>query len=338
MDLNQQDEITRLKSLVELYERISRLSESELLEAEKTLEAQENTAGMARLELIKMNEQLKAIRNVGPDFKTKVISLLHDHESGLPEFKTRIGELAVNNPYFYSDFFRIISHLEIQESEAEILWEEIYKHGESMSVSLGRNVNFIVSMLDYIFSKNRIIENPKIVELYSFEEIILNTVIDETSGIYNRRYFNIILNKEINRSSRYQRDFCLLILDVDNFKIINDTYGHGFGDDILRLIAGTMLFSFRQEDICCRIGGEEFAVILPETPKENALVAANRFRNYLLEASMSQYGLAVTVSGGICRFGEDGKDTNELFKNADAALYKAKKSGKDRILIHSSET
>ncbi|WP_207796168.1 hypothetical protein [Leptospira ellisii] len=154
-----------------------------------------------------MNEQLKSIRNIGPDLKTKVIALLHDHESGLVEFKSRIGELSHNNPFFYSDFFRIISHLEIQEHEARELWEDIYKHGESMSSSLGRNVNFVVSMLDYIFSKNRIIENPKIVELYSFEEIILNTVIDETSGIYNRRYFNIILNKEINRSSRYQRDF-----------------------------------------------------------------------------------------------------------------------------------
>ncbi|MDV6236394.1 GGDEF domain-containing protein [Leptospira ellisii] len=337
MDLNQQDEITRLKGLVELYERISKLGEKELLEAEKTLQAQENNAGMARLELMRMNEQLKSIRNIGPDLKTKVIALLHDHESGLVEFKSRIGELSHNNPFFYSDFFRIISHLEIQEHEARELWEDIYKHGESMSSSLGRNVNFVVSMLDYIFSKNRIIENPKIVELYSFEEIILNTVIDETSGIYNRRYFNIILNKEINRSSRYQRDFCLLVFDVDNFKIVNDTYGHGFGDDILRLIAGTMLFSFRQEDICCRIGGEEFAVILPETPRENALVAANRFRNYLLEASMSQYGLAVTVSGGICKYAEDGKDTNELFKNADAALYKAKKSGKDKFIVFSPE-
>ncbi|MCG6169832.1 GGDEF domain-containing protein [Leptospira sp. FAT2] len=337
MDLNQQDEITRLRGLVELYERVSKLSESELLEAEKHLDGSENTAGLARLELIRMSEQLKSIRNIGPDLKTKVISLLHDHESGLKEFKTRIAELSDNNPFFYSDFFRIISHLEIQENDARELWEEIYNHGENMSSSLGRSVNFVVSMLDYIFSKKRIIENPKIVELYSFEEIILNTVIDETSGIYNRRYFNIILNKEINRSARHQRDFCLLIFDVDNFKIINDTYGHGFGDDILRLIAGTMLYSFRQEDICCRIGGEEFAVILPETPKENALVAANRFRNYLLEASMSQYGLAVTVSGGICRFSEDGKDTNELFKNADAALYKAKKTGKDKFLVFSPD-
>ncbi|XDD52243.1 GGDEF domain-containing protein [Leptospira sp. WS92.C1] len=337
MDLNQQDEITRLRNLVELYERISRLSERELLESEKTREAHENTAGMARLELIKMNEQLKAIRKIGPDLKTKVISLLHDHESGLIEFRARIVELAENNPFFYSDFFRIISHLEIQEIEARELWEEIYNHGESMSASLQRSVNFVVSMLDYIFSKNRIIENPKIVELYSFEEIILNTVIDETSGIYNRRYFNIILNKEINRSSRYQRDFCLLIFDVDNFKIVNDTYGHGFGDDILRLIAGTMLYSFRQEDICCRIGGEEFAVILPETLRESALVAANRFRSYLLEAAMSQYGLTVTVSGGICKFGEDGKDTNELFKNADNALYKAKKSGKDKFFVYTTD-
>ncbi|EIE01094.1 GGDEF domain-containing protein [Leptospira licerasiae] len=324
-------EIQKLKELLELYERVSKLGEVELLTAEQTLNAHETTANLARNELIEMRDRFKGLGQVNSERKTAILEIVNDKEAPLPSLANKFEEMGKKDDYFYSDFFRIIANLDLPESEARSLWKEIYAHAESLSKQLGRSMNFVVALLDYIYLKNRLIENPKIVDIYSFEEIILNAVIDEGTGIYNRRYFNLVLNKEITRSKRYKRSFCLFLFDLDNFKKINDTKGHSFGDDILKLVAGTLMYAFRTEDISCRVGGEEFAVILPETTKENARVAIERFRTYLRNSSKNDFGIEVTVSGGVAEYPADADESNRLYSLTDAKLYEAKAAGKDRI-------
>ncbi|PJZ70939.1 GGDEF domain-containing protein [Leptospira perolatii] len=328
---NKNSQIERLNQIIELYDRISRLSEMELREAERTLEAQESAAGMARSELLEMRERFKGLGQISSERKNAILGLVNDRDASLNGLAHKFEELGKKDDFFFSDFFRITANLDLPETEARILWREVYAHAEALNHSVGRTTNFMVALLDYIYLKNRLIEYPKIVDIYSFEEIILNTVIDETTGIYNRRYFNVILAKEITRSKRYGRSFCLFLFDLDNFKKINDTKGHLFGDDILRLIAGTLLYSFRTEDVSCRVGGEEFAVLLPETNRPNAKIAIERFRTHLKNSSKSEFGLEVTVSGGLSEYPTDSDEPNRLYSIADSKLYKAKNSGKDRI-------
>ncbi|EQA35911.1 diguanylate cyclase (GGDEF) domain protein [Leptospira inadai serovar Lyme str. 10] len=331
-EINSKDqEIERLKKLVELYERISKLGEQELKEAENILNAQENAAGLARTELLEMRDRFKGLGQLSSERKSAILEIVNDKQTPLAGLASKFEEMGKKHDFFYSDFFRIVANLDLPESEARTLWKEIYSHAEDISHKLGRSMNFVVALLDYIYLKNRLIENPKIVDMYSFEEIILNAVIDEGTGIYNRRYFNLVLNKEITRSKRYKRSFCLFLFDLDDFKKINDSKGHAFGDDILKLVAGTLMYSFRTEDISCRVGGEEFAVILPETTRKNSSVAIERFRTYLRNSSKNDFGIEVTVSGGVSEYPADTEESNRLYSIADSRLYEAKAAGKNRI-------
>ncbi|EPG65811.1 diguanylate cyclase [Leptospira wolffii] len=328
---SKEEEIQKLREIIGLYERVSKLGEEELLAAELTLNAQETTANLARSELIEMRDRFKGIGQVDTERKNAILEIVNDKQAPLPSLASKFEEMGKKDDYFYSDFFRIVANLDLPESEARSLWKEIYTHAEGLSKQLGRSMNFVVALLDFIYLKNRLIENPKIVDMYSFEEIILNAVIDEGTGIYNRRYFNLVLNKEITRSKRYKRSFCLFLFDLDNFKRINDTKGHEFGDDILKLVAGTLMYAFRTEDISCRVGGEEFAVILPETTKANAKIAIDRFRTYLRNSSKNDFGIEVTVSGGVSEYPSDSEDGSRLYSVSDSRLYEAKAAGKDRI-------
>jgi two-component system, cell cycle response regulator len=160
---------------------------------------------------------------------------------------------------------------------------------------------------------------------------------DELTGLYNRRYFDEVLKQEILRSARYDVDFSLCILDLDHFKRVNDTLGHMAGDKVLREIAALITSGFRQNDIKCRYGGEEFAVIFPHTNLKDAVTACETFRESLA-ATHFEYDAArfqMTMSIGVTSFSLTGATTNEAFiQQADQALYQAKAAGRDRILVH----
>lgn len=162
--------------------------------------------------------------------------------------------------------------------------------------------------------------------------------IDELTGVYNRREFNKLLNNELERSGRYSHCFSLLLLDIDHFKKLNDTYGHQAGDEALRQIAAILKREFRELDRVARYGGEEFVIILPETSGASAYAVAERIRHVISNYYLSFNGetIKMTVSGGLATFPEDAKDSESLIYTADQALYTAKRSGRDRIIIYSS--
>jgi len=165
-----------------------------------------------------------------------------------------------------------------------------------------------------------------------FQETQRLALTDGLTGLYNVRYFYDMLNKEISRAKRYNTLFSLILFDIDNFKVINDTYGHQVGDDVLRSVASLLKSAARQTDIAARYGGEEFIVILPNTPKHEALHLAGRIKekvegyNYL-EAE----AVKITISGGIATFPEDAEDSKSLLYAADMAMYEAKARGKKQI-------
>jgi len=168
-------------------------------------------------------------------------------------------------------------------------------------------------------------------------ETIANT--DQLTGIFNRRYFADLSEKELARSKRYKEVFSLLVLDLDNFKSVNDNYGHHVGDEVLINVAKTCNAQLRTSDALCRIGGEEFAILLPHTKANSALEIAERVRSSV-KASRISYGqnnqtLTVSVSIGVTEFSEKDSAISDLLLRADKALYQAKRSGRDKCILHS---
>ncbi|HKQ53007.1 MAG TPA: diguanylate cyclase [Pyrinomonadaceae bacterium] len=155
-------------------------------------------------------------------------------------------------------------------------------------------------------------------------------ITDHLTGLANRRRFERQLEREVSRTQRYGRPFCLLILDIDNFKQVNDTHGHEAGDEVIRRLALTLQAGTRGIDLAARIGGEEFAVILPETDFEGGLDVAERLRVAVREMNVPLVG-QVTASFGVAEFPACATAGRELVLVADAALYQAKRGGRDRV-------
>ncbi len=162
------------------------------------------------------------------------------------------------------------------------------------------------------------------------------TIIDELTETYNYRYFVQKLQEEKRRASRYDLALSLIMVDIDWFKKLNDTYGHEVGNFVLRRLSGIIQRCIRDVDIFARYGGEEFAVILPQTQREEAAVIGERIREQVESEVFEarQYGkLKVTVSVGVSSFPENGKSQEELVSVADQALYQAKGEGKNAVCI-----
>ncbi|HEY0379646.1 MAG TPA: diguanylate cyclase [Pyrinomonadaceae bacterium] len=153
---------------------------------------------------------------------------------------------------------------------------------------------------------------------------------DHLTSLANRRRFERQLEREVSRTTRYGRPFCLLLLDIDNFKLVNDTYGHEAGDEVIRRLALTLQAGTRGIDLAARIGGEEFAVILPETDFEGGVDVAERLRVAIRETEISPAG-TITASFGVAEFPLCAATGRELLAVADAALYQAKRGGRDRV-------
>ncbi|MCJ7766192.1 MAG: GGDEF domain-containing protein [Thiovulaceae bacterium] len=152
---------------------------------------------------------------------------------------------------------------------------------------------------------------------------------DELTKSYNRRYFNMKVQKHIDLFRRYGQEFSMIMFDIDDFKKINDAHGHDMGDQILRSIVNDVKKQIRSSDILCRIGGEEFAVILPETKLEEACIAAEKIRKAV---AMQRYieNAKVTISLGVDTFDEK-YDFNSFYRAVDSFLYKSKRSGKNCV-------
>ncbi|MFN2453554.1 MAG: diguanylate cyclase [Pyrinomonadaceae bacterium] len=159
---------------------------------------------------------------------------------------------------------------------------------------------------------------------------------DHLTGLANRRRFERQLDREVARALRYDRPFCLLLLDIDFFKNVNDTYGHDAGDEAIRQLAKVLQAGTRGIDTAARIGGEEFAIILTETEFEGGCEVAERLRVAIKAAEIPLVG-HITASFGVAEFPLLAQTVRELMSVTDAALYEAKRQGRDRIM-HAAES
>ena len=165
-------------------------------------------------------------------------------------------------------------------------------------------------------------------------------ITDSLTKLYIRRHFEYLLDNELRRSQRYKHSMTLLMMDIDNFKSINDTYGHQIGDEMLMQIAEVILNTVRKIDMPSRYGGEEFAIILPETQKDNAKKIAERLRkkiaNIIIRTKDKQE-VCPTISIGVASYPLDTEDRSDVIGFADKALYFAKHNGKNRVAEYTPE-
>ncbi len=171
----------------------------------------------------------------------------------------------------------------------------------------------------------------------NYEKIKMLTIVDELTGVYNRRKFDTDLRYSMNEAIRYVKSLSLLMIDIDHFKRYNDYHGHQMGDTILRQIGEVFIESKRTTDRIYRYGGEEFSVICSETSKESARIFAERLREAVSQKKFEGEGKIkpsgnLTISIGVSSFPFDATKLEQLIKYADDALYKAKAKGRNRVV------
>lgn len=231
---------------------------------------------------------------------------------------------------FFSDLLYSITHQFFPPDVAEGLWIEILRHKYEMSTALTRNVGIAVAALDYLANITANMDRATIVGERDIAEIVGLSMRDGLTGLFNHTYFYQQLDMEARRHVRYGTAVSLLLIDIDDFKKVNDTFGHQEGDRVLAAMGRKLTGAARDSDICCRYGGEEFAVILPLTGSHEAGAIAARLRTELAEM-LHDGRTSATVSIGVATCGEKITTSRELVKKADEALYRAKHSGKNRV-------
>lgn len=247
--------------------------------------------------------------------------------------QSRFSDLKkIRGSKFFSDLLYSITHQYFPPDVAEGLWTEILRHKIELSTVLIRNVRITVAALDYLSNITTNMNSATIVGERHIAEIVGLSMRDGLTGLFNHTYFYQQIDMEVSRYVRYNTVVSLLLIDIDDFKKVNDTFGHQEGDRILAAMGRKFSALARNSDICCRYGGEEFALILPLTDIREASAIADRLRTELVE-SLPDGSTMVTVSIGVVSSEKKIRTSQELVKNADAALYQAKRSGKNRVVV-----
>jgi diguanylate cyclase (GGDEF)-like protein len=181
------------------------------------------------------------------------------------------------------------------------------------------------AMIKFLTSNN--------VEAQYHEEIYRLMTLDGLTQLHNRRFFQEAMEREFARSKRYGHPFCLVMFDLDHFKRINDTHGHLAGDDVLRRVGSLVATKVRTNDIVARVGGEEFAVILPEADRMGGVALAEKLRKMIASERFEHEGsvIPVTISLGVAAFSSQHESGAELYKAADDRLYEAKRNGRNQV-------
>lgn len=231
---------------------------------------------------------------------------------------------------FLQRYFRTTTRLELRESQSLQLWEEMLRRRRELAEQLGRHVSLKTVMLDVLFGAD-MMRAPIVLEYEEFKKLQVSAATDPLTGLYNRRLFSESFEKEMNRARRYGLPLGIVMLDLHRFKEVNDRYGHPRGDEILRAAASTLQKSLRTSDFAFRIGGDEFALLLPQTDFAQALALCRRIES-IFEETLRPLHLAfpVTMDHGIATFPQDGDQAEQLIRVADERLYELKHANHSR--------
>jgi diguanylate cyclase (GGDEF)-like protein len=233
---------------------------------------------------------------------------------------------------FLQRYLRAVTHLDLRESQCLQLWEEIITRRRQLSEALHRTVSLKTALVD-VFSTAGLLRVPVLIEYDELKKLNLNAVTDSLTELYNRRVFNEFFERELNRAKRYSQPLGLVMLDMHRFKEVNDKHGHPRGDEVLRLAAATLKKALRTSDFAFRIGGDEFALVLPQTDAPQALALSRRVETVFADTLKSlQLNVTVGMDYGVANFPQDADNAEGLVRIADERLYQRKHAHRGRVV------
>jgi len=225
---------------------------------------------------------------------------------------------------FLRQFFRTIAQVEIPEAQGSELWKKILARRRELAEGLGRGVSLKTALME-VLATSTLLRVPVLMEYEEYRKLQINAATDPLTGLHNRRLFDEYLDKELNRARRYAHNLAVVILDLHKLKELNDRLGHMRGDQALQVAARTLERTLRQSDFSFRIGGDEFALLLPQTDPEQALTLCRRVRTqYESEIRALGIEIGVTLDFGIAVHPQDGDTKPALTRVADERLYRLK--------------
>jgi diguanylate cyclase (GGDEF)-like protein len=225
---------------------------------------------------------------------------------------------------FLQRYFRAIAHLDLRETQSVQIWDEMLSRRRELTGLVGRQVSLKTALMD-VLSSSGLLRVPILIEYDELKRLELNAVTDPLTSLHNRRLFAESFEKELNRARRYGQPLGLVTLDLHRFKEVNDKHGHPRGDDVLRAAAATLKKALRTSDSAFRIGGDEFALLLPQTDSPQAIALCRRVQTVFAEM-LQPLQLAVTVGmdHGVAIFPQDAEQADQLIRIADERLYRLK--------------
>ena len=225
---------------------------------------------------------------------------------------------------FLQRYFRAIAHLDLRESQCIQLWDDMLLRRRELTDLVGRSISLKTAFVDVLASSG-MLRLPILIEYDDLKKLQLNAVTDPLTGLYNRRLFSESFEKELNRARRYSLPMGLVILDLHRFKEVNDQHGHPRGDEVLRVAAETLKKALRTSDSAFRIGGDEFALLLPQTDAAQSMALSRRVETVFLEMLQPlQLAVSVAMDHGVANFPQDGEQADQLIRVADERLYRLK--------------
>jgi diguanylate cyclase (GGDEF)-like protein len=225
---------------------------------------------------------------------------------------------------FLQRYFRVIAHLDLREPQCVQIWDDMLSRRRELSDRAERPISLKTALMDVLVTGG-FLRVPIILEYEELKRLQLNAVTDPLTNLYNRRLFNETFEKELNRARRYGQPLGLVILDLHRFKEVNDKHGHPRGDEVLRAAASTLKKSLRTSDSAFRIGGDEFALILPQTDAPQVLALGRRVQTVFAEVlEPLELGVSVSMDHGVANFPQDADSTEQLIRIADERLYHVK--------------
>lgn len=264
------------------------------------------------------------------------INQMHSQKKDDDLFIEDITKLATDEgDRVYQTLLQFLTSLDLPSSTAHDYWQQAVSHRDQMSRMLGRKVSLITALGDYLLQHGKDEYTPYLIDAKSYQQIVQESVKDRLTGLNNRAYFDQVFEQQLSLAQRYNTDLSLLFLDLDNFKDINDRYGHQAGDFVLQSVAAIIQKEKRDSDIAIRYGGEEFILLMPHTGNINGLILAERIRQSIA-CTVLDYNtnaISITISGGLASYPTDGDISSDILAVADQGLYQAKGAGKNLISI-----
>src|SRR5271167_441151 len=239
---------------------------------------------------------------------------------------------------FLRQFFRTVAQIDVTEEQSNEFWVRILRRRSDLADAEGKKISLKTAMVDVLSGAN-FLRVPVLIEYDELKKLQVNAATDALTGLHNRRLFDEYFDKELNRAKRYGQQLAIVILDLHKLKEVNDRHGHLQGDQVLQLAATTLRKTMRASDFAFRIGGDEFALLLPQTDPEQAVTLSRRVRSqYEGELRPLKMEIGVTLDFGVAVHPHVGETKSALMNLADQRLYQLKNAGRAAPRVASSQT